>query len=79
MLSPSSVKHDRVTKRPVYQRHDVGTYWVVDIEARVVEVWHHGDEVPELVTGSLRWQVGSEAPVLEIPLAEVFAGVPAQP
>ena len=76
VLSPSSVEHDRETKRPVYQRHNVGTYWIVDIPARLVEVWRPGDAVPEVVRDTLRWKVRPDAPLLEIPLAEVFAGIP---
>lgn len=76
VLSPSSVEHDRVTKRPVYQRQNVGTYWIVDIEARTVEVWHPDDEFPSIERDRLRWQVRPDAPLLEIPLAEVFAGIP---
>jgi Uma2 family endonuclease len=77
VLSPSSVEHDRVTKRPVYLRHGVGTYWVVDVGGGSVEVWRPGDAAPEVVTGTLRWRVVPDEPALEIPLAEVFAGVPA--
>jgi len=76
VLSPSSVEHDRITKRPVYQRHHVGSYWIIDIEARAVEVWHPGDESPTVVRDTLRWQVRPDAPELEIRLAEIFAGLP---
>lgn len=76
VLSPSSVEHDRETKRPVYQRHAVGTYWVVDIQARLVEVWQPGDQEPDVVRDTLRWRVRPGAPLLEIPLAEVFAAIP---
>lgn len=76
VLSPSSCRADRFIKRRVYQEQNVDTYWLVDPEARVVEVWRPGDEAPELVTGTLRWQVTAEAPVLEIPLAGLFADLP---
>jgi len=74
VLSPSSVEHDRIAKRPVYQRHGVGTYWVVDIPARSVEVWRPGDLSPAVVSGKLLWRAAPEAPALEVPLADVFAG-----
>src|SRR5581483_10973199 len=32
VLSPSSARHDRVRKRPLFQRH-VPEYWIVDIDA----------------------------------------------
>ena len=76
VLSPSSRRADRFIKRRLYQERNVGTYWMVDLEARVVEVWHPGDETPEAVTGTLRWQVGAAAPVLEIPLSDLFQEVP---
>jgi hypothetical protein len=42
--SPSTARHDRVVKRRIYQEFDVRTYWIVDADARVVEVWHPVDE-----------------------------------
>ena len=71
VLSPSSARADRVIKRRLYQEQRVETYWVVDIEARVVEVWHPGDERPEIVTGVLRWRVPG-GPELEVELADLF-------
>ena len=55
------------------------TDWIVDPQRRVVEVWHPGDELPELVTGTLRWRCAAEAPELEIPLPELFARLPGPP
>ena len=72
VLSPSSARYDRVTKRRLYQRHGVGTYWVVDIEAGMVEVWHPEDERPEIATDVLRWRVAEEAEELLIELGELF-------
>jgi len=76
VVSPSSSRYDRVTKRRVYQAHGVATYWVVDPDARLVEVWTPGDERPEIVTGVLRWRVAGEAHELAIGLADLFAGPP---
>jgi Uma2 family endonuclease len=76
VLSPSSRRADRFIKRRLYQEQNVGTYWMVDLEARVVEVWHPGDEAPEVVTGTLRLRVAATAPVLEIALRELFQDLP---
>jgi Uma2 family endonuclease len=76
VLSPSSARGDRLVKRRAYQENAVATYWVVDAERRVVEVWHPGDEVPELVTDVLCWHVSPDAPACAIPLGEVWAALP---
>lgn len=66
VLSSSSNRHDRLTKRRLYQRQGVATYWIVDLDGGLVEVWHPGDERPEIVTDTLRWSVAVDAPELEI-------------
>lgn len=76
VLSPSSARGDRLVKRRAYQENGVATFWVVDAERRVVEVWHPADEVPELVTDELRWRVSTDAPECVIPLGEVWAALP---
>ena len=73
VLSPSCPRGDRVTKRLTYQRHGVATYWIVDPEAALVEVWHPEDARPEIVTDLLTWKLGEAASELRIPLAELFA------
>jgi Uma2 family endonuclease len=55
VLSPGSSRHDRVRKRPLYQRN-VPEYWLVDLDARLIERWRSADERPELVTSSLEWR-----------------------
>jgi Uma2 family endonuclease len=77
VLSPSSARGDRVVKRGAYQENQVATYWIVDADRRVVEVWHPDDDAPELVTEVLRWRVTPEAPELAIALRDVWAALPA--
>lgn len=76
VLSPSSARGDRVVKRRLYQERRVGTYWVVDADKRLVEVWHPDDEAPEIVADLLRWRVRPDAPTLEISLGDVFDTLP---
>ncbi len=68
VLSPSSSRHDRVRKRPLYQRH-VPDYWIVDLDARLFERWTPPDDRPELLTETLvRHPAGATNPfTLEIP------------
>jgi Uma2 family endonuclease len=76
VVSPSSARADRVKKRLLYQQRGVATYWVVDADACVVEVWRPNDTRPEIVTDALRWRVTSNAPELVIELEELFAKLP---
>lgn len=76
VLSPSSARDDRVRKRSYFQRNAVSEYWIVDLEARVVERWHREDERPQIIVDTVEWSpAGASAPfVLELApyFAEVF-------
>ena len=76
VISPSSARGDRFKKRSLYQRRGVGTYWIVDADAQLVEVWHPQDERPEIVTDVLGWRVTPDAPELRIDLPQLFANLP---
>ena len=76
VVSPSSARGDRLVKRRLYQRQQVATYWVVDPDARLVEVWHPGDDRPEIVTDALGWRVAPDGDDLVIPLRELFENLP---
>ena len=39
VLSPSTARYDRTLKRWRYQRAGVPEYWIVDLDARLVERW----------------------------------------
>jgi Uma2 family endonuclease len=68
VVSPSSSRHDRVRKRPKYQKH-VPEYWIVDLDARLVERWRAGDSRPDILTDRIEWSVAGfpEPFVLELP------------
>jgi Uma2 family endonuclease len=55
ILSPGSVRHDRITKRRAFQRRGVPDYWVVDGNAEAIEVWRPGEERATLVDDVLTW------------------------
>jgi Uma2 family endonuclease len=75
ILSPSTARYDRVTKRRRYQRSGVGTYWIVDLSARLVECWRPEDARPEIVAETLEWQPRTELPPLTIDLGAYFREV----
>ena len=39
VLSPASVEQDRVDKKTAYARHGVAQYWIVDPDARTLEMY----------------------------------------
>lgn len=72
VVSGSSARHDRWTKRRFYQRHRVGEYWVVDPGARLVERWLPDDERPAILADALVWQPCADAPPLTVELPALF-------
>jgi len=72
VISPSSARRDRGLKRRLYQRQRVLTYWVVDPEARRVEVWRPGDEEATVIEEVVSWQVTADAPVMRLELNELW-------
>jgi Uma2 family endonuclease len=74
VLSPSSSRHDRVTKRPAYQRH-VPEYWVVDLDARLVERWTSNDERAALITRTLDWLPAGASTPFQLDLPRYFAEI----
>src|SRR5690242_12090269 len=79
VLSPCTARADRQTKRRLYQNEGVPEYWIVDLDARVVERWRPGDERPEVVAATLTWQPDSSATPFELDLTAFFQGVLGEP
>jgi Uma2 family endonuclease len=75
VLSPSTARPDRLTKRRLYQRQGVPEYWIVDVDARVIERWRATDNVGMVLTDRLVWQPDLATPPLTIDLAEYFGDV----
>jgi Uma2 family endonuclease len=72
VLSPTSLRHDRVTKRRFFQRVKVPEYWVVDPDTRLVERWTPDDDRPEVLDDRLTWWPVGEAAALEIDVTALF-------
>lgn len=75
VLSPSTGRADRVTKRRFYQRVGVAEYWIVDVDAQVVERWSPEDERPELLDGVLTWRPEEADQPFTLDLGAYFASV----
>jgi Uma2 family endonuclease len=75
VLSPGTARHDRFTKRTLYQAREVPEYWIVDPNTRMVERWRPGEDRPEMLAESLVWQPDAAQPPLAIDLPAYFAEV----
>ena len=74
ILSPWSVRRDRVAKAALYARFGIGHYWLLDPEERVLEVYERTGEEYRLVathgaTGTMRTSL---FPGLEIDLTTLW-------
>jgi len=75
IVSPSSARHDRVRKRPHYQRHRVPEYWIVDDTSQTIERWRPDDERPELLAEQLVWHPAGATEPFVLDLVRFFADV----
>ncbi len=74
-LSPTTAARDRGAKRRIYQRAGVGEYWVVDLDARLVERWRPEDVRPEILDQRLVWAPPELSAPLTLDLPAIFAAV----
>ena len=75
VASPSTARYDRGTKRRFYQRAGVPEYWIVDLDARLVERWRPGDERPEMLEATLEWRPAGADDSYVLELREFFDAV----
>ena len=75
VLSPRTAARDRGKKRSIYQKAGVEEYWIVDLDARLVERWRPGDSRPEVVNEGLVWEPTGSIPPIQIDLPTLFASV----
>lgn len=72
IVSPSSARHDRVRKRPHYQRNRVPEYWIVDDLSQTIERWTPDDDRPELLAEQLAWQPSGTTEPFVLDLVRFF-------
>ncbi len=79
ILSRGTAARDRGKKRVIYQREGVTEYWIVDLDARLVERWRPREERPEIVRERLVWHAASDAAPINIDLQSLFSRVHEDP
>ena len=72
ILSPSTARRDRFTKRRLYQEAGVAAYWVVNADERAVEVWTPSAQFPRVVTDVLVWDPAGAPEPLMLSLEKLF-------
>ena len=72
ILSPSSTRADRFTKRRLYQEHAVPLYWLVEGDAALIEVWTPALERPSVERARVRWQPAGAGQPFTLDLQELF-------
>lgn len=75
VLSPSTTRADRFTKRRRYQEAVVPAYWVVDESEQRVEVWTPDAEFPVIEGERLLWHPSGASTPFTLELAELFRPV----
>jgi Uma2 family endonuclease len=72
VLSPGTARADRQAKRRLYQRRGLPEYWIVDLDARLVERWTPADDRPEVLVEELRWHPEGAGTPLVVQLPAYF-------
>jgi Uma2 family endonuclease len=75
VLSPSTQRSDRLTKRRVYQEYGVSCYWIVDVAARLVEVWTPHTTTAVIERERVVWHPDNAPEPLVIPVEEILPPV----
>jgi len=75
VLSPSTARADRFTKRHRYQEAGVPLYWIVDGDEQRVEVWAPDSELPVMETQRLVWRPVGAGHAFTLELADLFRPV----
>ena len=75
ILSPSTARADRVAKRTLFRDEGVAEYWIVDLDARVVERATPDDPRVEIFADRLEWLPAGAGDPLVIDVQAYFAHV----
>ncbi len=75
VLSPSTARADRVAKRTLFREEGVAEYWIVDMDAHVLERSTPLDARTEIIADRLEWQPEGGSEPLVIDVVDYFARV----
>jgi Uma2 family endonuclease len=72
ILSPSSTRADRFTKRRLYQEQSVPVYWIVDGDAALIEAWTPETESPVVERERVTWHPAGADQPFTLDLKDLF-------
>jgi len=72
ILSPSSARADRFTKRRLYQERGVPLYWMVDGDSALIEAWTPEIEFPIVEHERVSWHPAGAARPFILNLKDLF-------
>jgi Uma2 family endonuclease len=72
VLSPTTARYDRFTKRRLYQEAGIPLYWIVDPDQKLVEVWTPEDQFPKVERESVKWKPEGVEEEFVLDLEELF-------
>ena len=72
VLSPSTSRHDRFTKRRLYQEVGIPLYWIVDPDNKSVEAWTPETTFPTVERDRIVWEPEGVSEALTVELEELF-------
>jgi Uma2 family endonuclease len=76
VLSPSTTRHDRHRKRPIYLSHGVREVWLVDRKKRCIERWTAASEFPVVESGTVELSLDEGAAPFRLATDELFGPEP---
>jgi Uma2 family endonuclease len=76
VATPYTERSDCYTKRALYQRLGVKTYWIVHLEARELIVWTATGAQPEGFTEQVSWQPATLGDALRVDVRVLFESLP---
>ena len=72
IISPSSVRTDRIKKRDYYLDAGVAEYWVVDLDARIVERWLGTRDTPSVESKQFDWMPNGASQPMRVEVAALM-------
>jgi Uma2 family endonuclease len=72
VLSPSTARFDRFTKRRRYQEAAIPQYWIVDPEHRHTEIWTPADHTPRIERELVTWSPAGAGAPFQLSLGALF-------